>query len=145
MAEMLKVAMMNQSSMDPVPIEYNTCVLHVLEVYQDLRQQLNTTQQMIEELKQSHAKDIKEFEALATQWENKERDYKTEIKRLEVILSKIEGGMETVSMARSNSAIHGTQRASETIRRGICTIKERNTARNSRETGRSLVLLSSLC
>ena len=136
MAETLKVVMMNQSAIDQVPIEYNTCILHVLEAYQDLRQQLNTTLETTQELKLSHTKDIKEFEALATQWENKERDYKTEIKRLEIILSKTEGGMEAVSMARSNSVIHGTKRASETIGRGIGTIKERNAAQDARETGR---------
>lgn len=136
MAETLKVVMMNQSVIDQVPVEYNACILHVLEAYQDLRQQLNTTQETTEELKLSHTKDIKEFEELAAQWENKERGYKTEIKRLEVILSKTEGGMEAVSMARSNSVIHGTKRASETIGRGIGTIKERNAARDSRETGR---------
>jgi hypothetical protein len=32
MAETLKVVMMTQSSMDPVPITYNGCILHVLEV-----------------------------------------------------------------------------------------------------------------
>jgi hypothetical protein len=136
MAETLMVVMMNQSAIDPVPIEYNPCILHVLEAYQDLRRQLNTTQETIQELKLSHTKDIKEFEALATQWENKERDYKTEIKRLEVILSKTEGVMEAVSVARSNSVIHGTKRASGTIRRGIGTIKERNAPRDSREPGR---------
>jgi len=32
MAETLKVVMMTQSLMDPVPITYNGCILHVLEV-----------------------------------------------------------------------------------------------------------------
>jgi hypothetical protein len=100
MAETLKVVMMNQSSVDPVPIAYNSCILHVLEAYQNLRMDLSKREDYIEDLKLSHAKDIKDFEALATQWEMKERDYKTELKKLEVLLSRTEGGLEKVTLAR---------------------------------------------
>jgi len=109
--------------------------LHVLEAYQDLRQQLNqkeeTVEELKEELKQSHTRDIKEFENLATQWEEKEKDYKSEIKRLEVLLSKTKDGMEKVSLARSKSRVHGSRGAAESITRGIDTIKARHAARNS--------------
>jgi len=86
MAETLKVVMMNQRSTDPVPIAYNACILHVLEAYQDLSTELVKKENFLEDLKLSHTKDIHDFEALATQWEMKERDYKTEMKKLEVLL-----------------------------------------------------------
>jgi DNA repair exonuclease SbcCD ATPase subunit len=109
--------------------------LHVLEAYQDLRQQLNqkeeTVEELKEELKQSHTRDIKEFENLATQWEEKEEDYKSEIKKLEVLLSKTKDGMEKVSLARSKSRVHGSRGAAESITWGIDTIKARHAARNS--------------
>ncbi|TVY16724.1 hypothetical protein LARI1_G005250 [Lachnellula arida] len=130
MAETLQVIMMNQSMMDPLPIEYNACILHVLEAYYDLRQLLNAQQDTIEELKQNHTKDVNDFEALATRWELKEEDYKTELKKLEVLLSKTNGGMEEVSLARSKSRIHGSQRASDEIGRGINTIKRRHRSSN---------------
>jgi hypothetical protein len=78
MAETLKVVMMNQSSVDPVPVVYNSCILHVLEAYQDLRAELTKKEDFIEELKLSHMRDITDFEALATQWQMREQDYKTE-------------------------------------------------------------------
>lgn len=131
MAETLQVIMMNQSSMDPLPIEYNACILHVLESYYDLRQQLNAQQDTIEELKENHTKNVNDFEALATRWELKEEDYKTELKKLEVLLSKTNGGMEEVSLARSKSRIHGSQRASDEIGRGINTIKRRHRSSNT--------------
>lgn len=131
MAETLKVIMMTRNNFSPVPVEYNSCILHVLEAYQDLREQVNAKQEIIDELKQSHTKDIKDFEQLATRWEKKEQDYKTELKKLEVLLSKTEGGMESVVMARSNSRIHGSKRASDEIGRGISTIKERHAERSS--------------
>jgi len=52
----------------------------------------------------------------------KERDYKTEMKKLEVLLSRTEGGMEKVTLARSKSAVHGSG-AAERIKKGIGTIK----------------------
>ncbi|CAG8959156.1 hypothetical protein HYFRA_00013020 [Hymenoscyphus fraxineus] len=131
MAETLKVIMMTRSNLEPVPVEYNYCILHVLEAYQDLTVQVNAKQEIIDELKKSHTKDIKEFEVLATQWEKKEQDYKAELKKLEVLLSKTEGGMESVVMARSNSRIHGAKRASDEMRRSIGTIKERHVERSS--------------
>jgi hypothetical protein len=136
LAEMLKVVMMNQNNLDPIPKHYNATVLHVLEAYQDLRMQLNAKEEAIESLKESHTKDIKDFEELATQWQQKESDYKSELKKLEVLLSKTEGGLESVALARSKSVIHGAERASETIKRGIGTIKERNSARNSQDAGK---------
>lgn len=134
MVEVLKVVMMTQSSMDPVPIEYNSTILHVLEAYYDLRMQLQSTIEAIVVLNQSHGNDIKEFEGMADQWHKKEKDYQVEIKRLEVLLSKTPGGLESVMMARSTSVVSGSKKASEIIRKGIGTIKHRN-ASQSQDTG----------
>jgi hypothetical protein len=110
-----------------------------LEAYQDLRQELHKKEHTIEglkeELEESHINDIEEFWDLATQWEEKEKDYMSEIKRLEVLLSQTKDGMEKVSLARSKSRVHGSKRAAESIARGIDTIKARHAARNSRYGG----------
>lgn len=63
--------MVNHSLMEPIPIEYNTCILHVLEAYHDIRQQLNMKQDTIEELNQANTNNISDFEAQLTRWENK--------------------------------------------------------------------------
>jgi hypothetical protein len=135
MVEALKVVMMNQSSMEPVPIQYNSTILHILEAYYDLRMELQSRDESIEALKQSHTKDIRDFEDMTTGWHSKEKDYRAEVKRLEVLLSKTEGGMESMVLARSNSLIHGLKRASETIKQGIGTVKERNAAYSRRDPG----------
>lgn len=67
MAEMLKVVMMNQDSIASVPVEYNSCIMHVLEAYQNLRLELRTSKETIEDLRQSHTRDVEDFEAVATQ------------------------------------------------------------------------------
>ncbi|KAG9247820.1 hypothetical protein BJ878DRAFT_538903 [Calycina marina] len=126
MAEMLKVAMMTQSTMVPLPIRYNSCILHVIEEYWVMNERAKRDQAKIEKLERNQKRDIEEVEILAAAWEQKERDYKAEIKRLEVLLSKTQGGMATVSMARTNSVVHGSKRASEIIWESIGTIRERN-------------------
>jgi hypothetical protein len=124
MAETLKVVMMSQSSTTPIPIEYNSCVLHVLEAYQDLRADLNMKEAIIKQLEKSHAGDIKCFEELVAQWEGKETAYKADLKKIEVLLSQTEGGMEKVSMARSESVVHGTPNIGKDICRGLGTSKK---------------------
>ena len=145
MAEMVKVVMMNQDMFAPIPVQFNSAILHVLEAYQELREELNKKEAAIEELKQSHANDIKDFEVLFKQWESRERDYKTELKNLEVLLSRTEGGMEKVTLARTKSTIHGSVKASESIGSMISIIKERNAARHSRNRGRFPASITNSC
>jgi hypothetical protein len=136
LADTLKVVMMNQGAMDPVPIQYNSMILHLLEAYHDLRQQLKEKDENLEHMKQDHTKDVMEMEDLTSKWDQKEVGYRAEIKRLEVLLSKTEGGLESVAMARTQSVIHGTEKALDPIRRGIGTIKARNSAGISRDDGK---------
>ncbi|TGO28830.1 hypothetical protein BPAE_0022g00200 [Botrytis paeoniae] len=130
MAETLKVIMMTRNLMEPIPVEYNTCILHVLEAYNDLQEILAVKEGEIEEIKGRHTKDIREFGGMAEQWKAKEKDYQKEIKNLEVLLSKTEGGMENVTMARSKSVVHGTRRAADLFEDGMEKIKQ-NFARYS--------------
>lgn len=133
LVEMLKVVMMNQSSVASVPIEYNSTILHVLEAYQELQSEVRRKEESMEELKRTHTKDIKDFETLATQWELKERDYKREIRQMEILLGKTEGGLAKVTLARSKSTVHGSN-IGEKIGRDVGTIKARHFARTSKGT-----------
>lgn len=142
MVEMLKVVMMNRSSTAPVPVEYNSCILQVLEAYYELRMELTRKEETIEELKQNHTRDVKDFEVLATRWDMKEKDYKSELKKLEVLLSRTEGGLEKVSLARSKSAVHGSKMIAEVIGRNIT--KEGNAQQSRKSRNESLCHFSYL-
>jgi hypothetical protein len=48
------------------------------------------------------------------------------VKKLEVLLSKTDGGMDSVLVARSSSKIHGSSRASDEIGRHLSTIKDKH-------------------
>jgi hypothetical protein len=63
-------------------------------------------------------------------WRLKEKDYQKDLKSLEILLSKKEGGMEDVSLARTQSIVHGSQRAADIFEDGLDKIKK-NIARYS--------------
>lgn len=63
---------------------------------------------------------------LFCRWKKKEQDYQREMKNLEILLSKTEGGMENVTMARSKSVIHGARKAADLVEDGIEKIKQKS-------------------
>jgi len=136
-AEMVKVVMMNQSSTAPIPVQYNSCILHVLEAYQEMSGELSRKEEIIEDLKQAHANDIRNIDILSKQWKEREKDYELELKNLEVLLSKTDGGLEKVSLARTRSTIHGSTKAYNSIGNMIATIKKRNSKQISMEQGKN--------
>lgn len=131
---------MNQSTMSPVPIEYNSCILHLLEAYYQLGQRANKAGEAFEELRLQRENDIKALEELQKEWDSKEMDYKADVKRLEVLLSHTQGGMDQVMLARTKSSVHGTRRIKETIERRVSTMKERSADLDRQERGQLLLL-----
>jgi hypothetical protein len=105
-AENLKVVMMTQSSFDPVPVKHNTSILQVLEAYQDMCEELKSKDKKIERLKSDHSLEISALKSKILEWEQRERDYKTEMKKLEVMLATGERGLELVTMARTSSVLN---------------------------------------
>jgi DNA-binding transcriptional regulator YbjK len=111
MAETLKVAMMTQNSFDPLRVSFNSCILHVLEAYQRMQKELIERDREIRDREQRHENDIKEFTQQKLQWKRKEDEYKSEMKKLEVMVATGARGLELVMLARSRSALNGTTRA----------------------------------
>lgn len=126
MVETLKVIMMMHDTFDTLPRQYNSYILHLLEAYQDLCSELAERQETIDSLQVNHQEDLKEFEMLAIQWETHEKDYRLEIKRLEVLLASCEGGMEGVAMARAKSLVHGTKHIATRVKDSVNTIRKRH-------------------
>lgn len=130
MVEHLKSVMMTHDTFNPLPRDYNVYIMYVLEAYQELREKLERKMMIIDDLRMIHASELEEFENMASHWEQKEKAYKLEIKRLEVMLSKTDGGVENVALARSQSMVHGTGRAADSIGNGLKTIRGRNVVRD---------------
>jgi hypothetical protein len=114
MAETLKVAMMTQNSFDPLHVSYNSCILHVLEAYHSMRKELLEKDLEIRDRERRHKSDIEEFGKQQQQWKRKEEEYRSKLKKLEVMLATGARGLELVTLARSRSALNETPRAEAT-------------------------------
>jgi hypothetical protein len=106
MAETLKVAMMTQNSFDPLHIRFNSCILHVLEAYDHMQETLIEKDREIRDRQQSHENDIQEFRRQRLRWLEKEDEYKSDRKRLEVMLATGARGLELVTLVRSKSTLN---------------------------------------
>jgi restriction endonuclease S subunit len=73
MAETLKVLMMAQGSFRQVPVEYNYCILHILEAYQDMRRQLTKRDEEIQAIRQTYESKVENYEREILRWK-KERN-----------------------------------------------------------------------
>ena len=113
LAETLKVIIMTNGSCEPVPAEYNSCILQVLEGYNINRLELKTKTRELEEAKKEKEETATELWQKTLEWKEEESRYKTELKKLEVILAKTPRGMELVSMARSQSVLRKNKKRAE--------------------------------
>ncbi|XDG01887.1 hypothetical protein ABKA04_001502 [Annulohypoxylon sp. FPYF3050] len=105
MVECLQVAIMQTRGItQPIPIEYNSYILHLIEGFADAQERIRKVDVARTETKRSLELHLEHFKAVANEWLQREQQYKTEIKRLEVLLSRTSrDGLEAVTLARTNS------------------------------------------
>ncbi len=105
MVETLKVVMMTQATTQPVPVQYNSCILHVLESYHDMRLELTAKERETAELKKAQIRAQQGLEEQVAQWRKRENEYKAELKKLEVMLARDARGLDLVTLARTDSTL----------------------------------------
>ncbi|KAI0898144.1 hypothetical protein F4806DRAFT_507754 [Annulohypoxylon nitens] len=88
----------------PIPIECNSYILHLIEGFAGAQERIRKVDVARTETKRSLELHLEHFKAVANEWLQREQQYKTEIKRLEVLLSRTSrDGLEAVTLARTNS------------------------------------------
>ncbi|KAI5919091.1 hypothetical protein F4810DRAFT_520079 [Camillea tinctor] len=106
MVEALQVAIMSGGILSPIPVEYNTYVLHLIEGFANSHEKIRAIDRAYTGVKQSLEQNLEEFKSLVDDWLTREKQYKAEIKRLEVLLSRTSReGLEAVTLARTNSVV----------------------------------------
>jgi hypothetical protein len=103
MVETLKVFMMARGSFHPVPVKFNSCLLHILETYQDMRDRLAKKDEEIQTIRKSFSDEVKNFEQEVLRWEKERETYKIDLRKLEVKLATGTRDLELATVARSNS------------------------------------------
>ncbi|TKW48759.1 hypothetical protein CTA1_3281 [Colletotrichum tanaceti] len=106
MVDALHHIMMTKSVLDPVPREYNSYILHLLEGYWSVQAQLKKTGQTLKEEMETSQRSINEFTKMSDEWQEKEAAFRAEIKRMELVLAKVAPeGVGAVVLARSESVV----------------------------------------
>ena len=65
----------------------------------------------MEAVKTQYEKVGADYERQFQEWQAMEKDYKTELKKLEVLLAKAENGLDSVMLARSQSKVYNAKGA----------------------------------
>ncbi|KAI0845557.1 hypothetical protein F5Y00DRAFT_272858 [Daldinia vernicosa] len=106
MVEALQVVLMTQGALQPIPIEYNSYILHLIEGFANAQEKIQTIDAAYNEARHSLEYHLEHFKSVADEWLERESQYKAEIKRLEVLLSRTSSdGLEAVTLARTNSVV----------------------------------------
>ncbi|KAK3359796.1 hypothetical protein B0T25DRAFT_109933 [Lasiosphaeria hispida] len=108
MAESLQAVMIGRR--DPlasIPIMYNSYVLRLIEGFADMTKKLREKDEKMAELSSLREKELDQFRGISEEWIQREKDYKAEIKRLELLLVKeSKDGVASVTLARHNSLVN---------------------------------------
>ncbi|KAI0969846.1 hypothetical protein F4678DRAFT_463178 [Xylaria arbuscula] len=106
MVEALQVQIMTHGVLEPIPVHYNSYILHLVEGFARAQENVSKTETAYQEAKESLEHNLEEFRLVADDWLVRESQYKAEVKRLEVLLSKCSrNGLEAVTLARTNSVV----------------------------------------
>ncbi|OTB14063.1 hypothetical protein K445DRAFT_24204 [Daldinia sp. EC12] len=106
MVEALQVVLMTQGTLQPIPIEYNSYILHLIEGFANVQDRIQSADSAYAEARHSLEHHLEHFKSVADEWLEREGQYKAEIKRLEVLLSRTSSdGLEAVTLARTNSIV----------------------------------------
>ncbi|KAK0368602.1 hypothetical protein CLIM01_14043 [Colletotrichum limetticola] len=125
MINALHYTMMTKNVLDPVPREYNSYILHLLEGYWDLQERLKKTEQELAEEKETKLKSLEEFTKMSEEWESKEADFRAEIKRMELVLVDVTpAGVGAVVLARSGSLVDRSAKSSRLFKARVEKAKE---------------------
>lgn len=106
MVEALQAIIMTKGVLQPIPIEYNAYILHLIESFRDAHVRIGIANGARCTAQELHHQVEQDFKMVADEWGKREAQYKAEVKRLEVILARTSrDGLETVTLARTNSVV----------------------------------------
>ncbi|KAK7738436.1 hypothetical protein SLS62_011391 [Diatrype stigma] len=110
--EGVQAGLIKRGALEPIPIQHNACVMTIIEAYGKKNQTIRALESKITEAKAAHERTREHTRELADEWLGREKQYKAEIKRLELLLaSTSQEGVAAVSLARAGSVVdrHGPE------------------------------------
>lgn len=115
MVEALRVAMMTKSTLDYLPLDYHSNIVHLIEAYGLMKEKLDEAEKQLATGEKSLNGMSEQFREKEKGWVVRETRYKAEIKRLELVIhDSPAGGLEAVTLARSGSLIKRDTQSADT-------------------------------
>ncbi|KAK8058645.1 hypothetical protein PG994_009093 [Apiospora phragmitis] len=108
MVEALQVSIMTDGNLAQLPVHLNSYVLRLIEGFSNCQEELRAKNAALGEVKRMREDAFEDFTVLAEEFRNREGQYKSEIRRLELLLAQ-KNGLETVTLARTNSILDRSQ------------------------------------
>ncbi|RYO93604.1 hypothetical protein DL766_010527 [Monosporascus sp. MC13-8B] len=106
MAEALLVGLMERGSSVPIPVDQNSYVLSLIEAFGLNLEVIKLIEAEYIKAKEEQERDKEHFKKLADEWLKREKQYKAEVKRLELLLCRTsQQGLEAVTLARRHSVV----------------------------------------
>ncbi|KAL8342482.1 hypothetical protein RB598_004060 [Gaeumannomyces tritici] len=91
----------------PLPDEYRGLVSRLVEAVPLLERQIQMAEARAGRVAEERLHDLALYEAAVDEWNQREDGFKSEMRRLELLLAhETKGGMETVALARSTSVVN---------------------------------------
>ncbi|KAK0619323.1 hypothetical protein B0T14DRAFT_566197 [Immersiella caudata] len=108
MMETVQTVMMTRKDITTgLPAVYNSYILCMIEGIGKMTRHLRKKEEELEELKGLREKELEEFRGISEDWIKREKDYKAEIKRLELIMARESSeGVASVALARHGSLVN---------------------------------------
>lgn len=123
MADALRAAIMTRPITRPLPPEYNSFVLHLIESYGASQKRLAEADMRLADAEAHRRLDTDTHTSQLQSWVAKETQYKAEIKRLELLIHQTSSsGLEAVMLARSGSLVNRQGRVR--VRSGAVTVAD---------------------
>lgn len=103
MMESVLCSIMTNGITSPIPIQLNSFVAGMIEEFAIHVSEKKTLQKKFTKLEETRTKEIQELRETTNEWQEREKHFKLEIKRLERIISDTQKGAESVVVARAGS------------------------------------------
>lgn len=103
MIETVLCTIMTNGISAPIPSHLNSFVAGMIEEFSIQISETKTLQQKYTSLEKTRAKEAQELLKITNEWQEREQNFKEEIKRLERIISDTQKGAESVVLVRAGS------------------------------------------
>ncbi|KAF2500711.1 hypothetical protein BU16DRAFT_614429 [Lophium mytilinum] len=91
----------------PLPVAHNSSILHLVENYRNLREEKEKLDELLKET-------LDGYKEAEERWSAEEHNFRSEIRRLELIIARGKQGMTELMRARQGSVIHRKRKVHKT-------------------------------